>query len=70
MNPYSMPFLMPAEKFAAKAGVAIDRGVSYQVIPWQMAIVAKMLRLLPNWAYDAAFLHAPHKPRRSQQTPL
>lgn len=63
-NPYPMPFLMPADVFAAKAAAAIEDGVSYRVIPWQMGIVAKILRLLPNWLYDLAFSKAPHKPRQ------
>jgi NAD(P)-dependent dehydrogenase (short-subunit alcohol dehydrogenase family) len=63
VNDYPMPFLMPVEKFAAKAVKAIDAGVSYKVIPWQMGWVAKLLRILPNWLYDAAFAHAPHKAR-------
>jgi hypothetical protein len=41
----------------------IDRGVSYTVIPWQMGIVAKLLRLLPNWLFDALFVRAGRKPR-------
>jgi 23S rRNA (uridine2552-2'-O)-methyltransferase len=43
--------------------VAIERGVTYTVIPWQMGIVAKALRLLPNWLYDRIFTNAPRKPR-------
>jgi NAD(P)-dependent dehydrogenase (short-subunit alcohol dehydrogenase family) len=65
-NAYPMPFLMPAERFAAKAARAIDGGVSYRVIPWQMGVVAKLLRMLPNWLYDAAFAKAPHKARKGQ----
>lgn len=66
-NQYPMPFLMPPEKFADLAARAIDAGTSYTVIPWQMAIVAKLLRLLPNWAYDAALARAPHKARNAPE---
>ncbi len=62
-NSYPMPFLMPVEKFAAQAVAAIDAGASYRVIPWQMGIVAKLLRLLPNGVYDFAFAKAPRKGR-------
>lgn len=62
-NAYRMPFLMPVEKFAAQAVAAIDAGASYRVIPWQMGIVAKLLRLLPNALYDFVFARAPHKAR-------
>ncbi len=64
-NPYPMPFLMPVERFAAQAARRIAAGSSYAVIPWQMGIVAKLLRLLPNWLYDLAFDKAPHKPRQT-----
>ena len=64
-NPYAMPFLMAPEKFAAAAVGVIAAGRSYAVIPWQMGIVAKILRLLPNAVYDLAFGKAPHKPRKA-----
>lgn len=63
-NAYRMPFLMPAEKFAARAARAIADGDSYRVIPWQMGLVAKLLRALPNTLYDLAFANAPHKARK------
>ncbi|MFS2138626.1 SDR family oxidoreductase [Duganella sp. Dugasp56] len=65
VNPYPMPFLMAPEKFAARAVRAIAAGSSYKVIPWQMGVVAKVLRALPNAVYDFAFGKAPHKPRTS-----
>jgi hypothetical protein len=52
------------QQFARKAVQTIARGSSYRVIPWQMGIVAKLLRMLPNWLYDLAFGNAPHKPRK------
>jgi hypothetical protein len=60
-NRFPMPFLMPADRFAAAAARAIDAGSSYRVIPWPMGIVAKLLRLLPNVLFDALFAHAPTK---------
>lgn len=63
VNHYRMPFLMPVQKFAARALAAIAAGDSYRVIPWQMGVVAKLLRLLPNSVYDFAFSKAPHKKR-------
>jgi short-subunit dehydrogenase len=67
VNDYPMPFLMAPEKFAERAVRAIDGGTSYTVIPWQMGIVAKLLRLLPNALYDAAFANAPHKVRNAPE---
>ena len=63
-NSYSMPFLMQPKDFADQAFNAITQGVSYCVIPWQMGIVAKLLRLLPNWLYDKALAGRPRKKRR------
>ena len=64
INDYAMPFLMPAPKFAEKAVNAIADGDSYRVIPWQMAIVGKVLRGLPNGLYDKLFSNAPRKTRQ------
>ncbi|MFZ6658448.1 SDR family oxidoreductase [Undibacterium sp. TJN19] len=62
-NPYPMPFLMPVRRFSVAALKAIAGGESYRVIPWQMGIVAKILRILPNWLYDPVFARARRKPR-------
>lgn len=62
-NGYKMPFLMSADDFAVQAVRAIEVGASYRVIPWQMGIVAKIMRLLPNWLFDKAFAGRPRKPR-------
>ena len=63
VNPYKMPFLLPADQAARRFARAIARGTSYTVIPWPMGVVAKLLRVLPNWLYDALFRQAPRKPR-------
>jgi short-subunit dehydrogenase len=63
VNTYPMPFMLSAETFAQRAACAIEAGSSYAVIPWQMGIVAKLLRLLPNGLFDRLFANAPHKPR-------
>jgi hypothetical protein len=67
-NRYKMPFLMPAAKFAERTVAAIEAGASYRVIPWQMGVVAKLLRVLPNWLYDLVFVNAPHKARAGEKT--
>ncbi len=64
INPYRMPFLLPVDEAAKRFARAIERGTSYTVIPWQMGIVAKVLRLLPNGLYDRLFANAPRKPRK------
>ena len=65
-NTYSMPFLMPAAAFADRAYAAIERGVSYRVIPWPMGVVAKLLRLLPNALYDRALTGRARKAREGE----
>ena len=65
-NPYSMPFLMQADDFANRAFEAIQRGVSYRVIPWQMGVVAKLMRLLPNAVFDKLVSGRARKPRAGQ----
>jgi short-subunit dehydrogenase len=47
-NGYTMPFLMRPQDLADKAFKAIESGVSYRVIPWQMGLVASVLALLPQ----------------------
>ena len=47
-NRYAMPYLMRADVFADKAFGAIHAGRSCRIITWQMGVVAKLLRLLPN----------------------
>jgi short-subunit dehydrogenase len=64
-NSYSMPFLMPSDAFADKAFETIEAGSSYRVIPWQMGVVAKLLRLMPNAVFDRALAGRARKPRKS-----
>jgi hypothetical protein len=63
-NAYRMPFLMAPEAFAERAFSAIQAGRSYVVIPWQMGLVAALLRLLPNALYDRVMAGRGRKPRR------
>jgi short-subunit dehydrogenase len=65
-NAYNMPFLMRPEVFAEKAAQVIQAGSSYRVIPWQMGVVAKLLRLLPNALFDKVFAGRPRKPRSAR----
>lgn len=62
-NRYAMPFLMTADAFAEQAWRAIERGDSYRVIPWQMGVVAKLLRVLPNAVFDRLFAGRARKKR-------
>ena len=62
-NPYPMPFILPVDEAVRRMAHLIDVGRSYAVVPWQMAVVAKLLRLLPNPVFDALFARAGRKPR-------
>jgi short-subunit dehydrogenase len=68
-NRYAMPFLLSAETFADRAFDAIVAGVSYRVIPWQMGVVAKLLRLLPNAVFDRALSGRARKHRQGEGKP-
>ncbi|MBI3936695.1 MAG: SDR family oxidoreductase [Betaproteobacteria bacterium] len=63
-NPYRMPFLMTADEAAQKIAAIIGRGRPFAVIPWQMALAARMLKLMPRRLYDILSANAPRKPRR------
>lgn len=62
-NPYPMPFLMPVDAFARRAVEAMERGDAFRAIPWQMGWVGRLLRALPNWAYDAILAKRSRKAR-------
>lgn len=62
-NPYPMPFMLEAADAAERFARFIDGPRSYAVIPWQMGIVAKVMRLLPNPVYDALASKSGRKPR-------
>jgi short-subunit dehydrogenase len=64
-NSYGMPFLMQPKDFADKAFATIRAGTSYRVIPWQMGVVAKLLRILPNALFDKLLVGRARKPRQA-----
>jgi NAD(P)-dependent dehydrogenase (short-subunit alcohol dehydrogenase family) len=65
-NSYPMPFLLTPEVFADRAFHAITAGASYRVIPWQMGVVAQLLRWLPNPWFDRLFAGRGRKKRRGE----
>ena len=62
-NPYRMPFLISAERAATLIARAIARRRRFYVLPWPMALVGRVLRVLPRPLYDRLFRNAPRKPR-------
>jgi short-subunit dehydrogenase len=65
-NRYGMPFLLSADVFAERALRAIEAGASYRVIPWQMGVVAKLMRVLPNALFDRLVQGRGRKRRRGE----
>jgi hypothetical protein len=63
VNRYRMPFLISADEGARKIAGAIAAKRRLVVIPWQMAAVSVLLRLLPGWLYDRVASRAPRKPK-------
>jgi short-subunit dehydrogenase len=64
-TPYRMPFLIAPDKAARLIAGAIDRRRRFYVLPWQMAWVGRLLKLLPRPLYEFAFRRAGRKPRQS-----
>lgn len=64
-NPYPMPFIIDADHAARLIARAIDARKGYAVIPWQMAIVGRVLAVLPNAIYDRFMARAGRKPRKA-----
>lgn len=65
VNRYRMPFLLPADESARRIARAIAAKRRLAVIPWQMAAVSVLLRLLPGFVYDRLGARAPRKPHNS-----
>jgi short-subunit dehydrogenase len=63
VNRYRMPFLLSAPEAARRIARAIEAKRRLAVIPWQMAIIAPILRVLPGALYDRLMKRAPRKPR-------
>ena len=63
VNKYSMPFMLSADVAARRIARVIERGPSYAVVPWQMGVVGKLMRMLPDAMYDRLAANAKRKPR-------
>jgi hypothetical protein len=61
-----MPFILEPDDAARRIARAIDARRRRAVIPWPMAIVAKLLRLLPGAVHDRVFAGAKRKPGRRE----
>jgi short-subunit dehydrogenase len=63
-NPYPMPFIIDADDAARRFARIIASRKAYAIVPWQMAIVGRALKLLPNGVFDAIMSKRGRKPRK------
>ena len=63
-NPYPMPFILEAGDAARRIARVLDSSKSFAVIPWQMAIVGRLLKLVPIGIFDRMMAGRGHKPRK------
>lgn len=66
-NDYPMPFLMDPQRFADQAFAAIEARVRWRVIPWQMGVVATVLKFMPRGLFDAVVGAQRHRKKRRRQ---
>ena len=62
-NPYAMPFILEVDKAVSLFIKAIDQKKKFIIIPWQMNIVGKLMRLLPASVWDFLAKRGPKKLR-------
>jgi len=51
VNKFPMPYMIKAEDAAARIVKGLETGKFEIVFPWQMMLMMKTVRLLPNWLY-------------------
>jgi len=67
VNRFRMPFLLSADEAARRIARAIAAKRRLAVIPWQMALVSVLLRVMPGWLFDRL---ASRAPRKSKNVPV
>jgi len=67
VNRYRMPFIIPADEGARKIAAVIAAKRRLVVIPWQMAILGRLLKLLPIAAYDRGVQGRGYKPPKREE---
>lgn len=66
-NPYPMPFIIGVDDAAVRIARVIDARRSFAVIPWPMAIMGRILTLLPNFIFDRVLAGRARKPRKGER---
>lgn len=64
-NPYPMPFILAADRAARLVARAVEKRRRFYVLPWQMAVLGRVLRWLPRSLYDRALAGRQRKPRQT-----
>jgi short-subunit dehydrogenase len=62
INPYKMPFLMEADVAAKKMLGIIKKKKRYAIFPWQMALLGRLVKVLPASLWDRLMKKTPYKP--------
>jgi short-subunit dehydrogenase len=62
VNTFFMPFLMKVDHAAFSIVRLIAQKRRYAILPWQMALTGRMMKLLPASVWDWMMKHAPRKP--------
>lgn len=65
-NRFRMPFLLSADESARRIARAIDARRRFAVIPWQMAIVGRLMRFAPTALFDRLAAGTGRKPRNAK----
>ena len=63
LNNFPMPFLMASEIAAKKFSAAIRQKKKFIIFPWQMRLIAIIIRFAPVWLWDLLMKNAPRKAR-------
>jgi short-subunit dehydrogenase len=64
-NPYPMPFMLAPDKAAQLMARAIARRRRFYVLPWQMALVGRVMRCVPRALWDRVVAGRKRKPRQT-----
>jgi short-subunit dehydrogenase len=59
-----MPFILEPDEAAQRFARVIAQRRRHAFVPWQMAIVARLMHVLPPALYDRLAAKAGRKPRR------
>jgi short-subunit dehydrogenase len=62
-NDYPMPFIMSSDKAAKKIINIISKKKRCAIFPWQMAIIGRLMHILPSFIWDLLAKNGPKKKR-------